>query len=87
MAWGAGPFMADGEQARIRNAAMQRAVKSANIGNARENFKEIAKDEKGMKVLSDHIKNQCANNDKVRIYSKFYLRYLLYLTIIFFAGQ
>ena len=88
MAMGLGPFMGDGGKVHERSAILENALKSANIGDSRSNWSVIVKKyPQEMKHLRKNVKNSLHNTDRVRIYSEFDLQYLLYLTIIFLAGQ
>ena len=88
MAMGLGPHMGDGGKKHERSAILEKALKSANLNDARSNWSVIVKKYPlEMKNLRQNVKNSLHNTDRVRIYSEFDLQYLLYLTIIFLAGQ
>ena len=85
---GLGPYMGDRGKEHERSAILEKALKSANLNDSRSNWSVIVKKYPlDMKNLRQNVKNSLHNTDRVRIYSEFDLQYLLYLTIIFLAGQ
>ena len=84
MAVGLDLLMDDGGKEHERNAILEKALKSAKMGDSRSNWSGIVKKyPQEMKHLPRNVENLLHNTDRVRIYSKFDMQYLLYLTINF----
>ena len=85
MAMGLGPFMGDGGKEQERSAILEKALKSANVGDSRSNWSGIVKKyPQDMKHLRRNVKNSLHNTDRVRIYSEFDLPYLLHYILLSF---
>ena len=84
MAMGLGPFMGDGGKEHERNAMLEKALKSANIGDSRSNWSGIVKKyPQEMKHLRRNVKNSLHSTDRVRFNSEFDWKYLLYILSFF----